>query len=510
MPQLIKIKFLCVLVFVLLGAVCEGQQILQKAIQAGTSSGMDILVTNDGYLIYGSNNVLVKVNTDGNQLWAYRYYSGFINDNIGNTRMQLLIEQNGDTSIVMTGTGRLGNIFLMKTDMAGNLVWGLNLIDSLGLLLGVGRDITINNQMIYLTGRNRFNNQIDHGFVCCVNTNGNIVWFRNYLFSTHTTFNSIHINANKLYLLGSNYNGVYSGLMMCTDLQGNVLFAKEMQGFNDDYFTDMVINSIGELTIIGNTKSYNSISSNTLILKTDSLGTMQWCKVFDLPLLGLSIIQFNENLLINTHSHPNILICDTTAQIIKAYYTGNNISYGMLSSRLTPDSGFVSIASIDIASSHHMYLYKSDRYGSTACNSWSYNIVTYPWQPPYNSIVPFSVTNNNVWSDTSYVRMNAVINNVQTLCSSSTGIEDEIGLSKPEVYPNPFTSELNIHIPGAGTAMCDVLWTNITGQLVTFAKETMKGGRLQLKTNHLPEGTYFIKVQYNDSAFAIFKLIKIL
>ncbi len=497
MPQLIKSKFLCVLVFVLLGNLCEGQQIIQKGIQIGGGIGRDVLVTNNGYLIASADNVLIRTDSIGIPIWAYRNYYQ-INDNMVCFRMQYFFESNGDTSILMTGKGHLGQLYLTKSDINGVLEWGMHLHDSVPIYIFDGRDMVVHNSLIYITGYKNYAGAIN-GYIACFDGNGEQLWIKEYMLPTECYFNSIKIFNNTIFIAGQTDSNIADGLLLSTDLLGTPIFVKEYSGFESERFTDLEICANGDLFIVGGTSSFSSLSGQPLIIKTDNAGNILWSKVLNNPEGILRIIKFNDDLLLNTTAFPNFVICDTTGQVKTAFYTGSNLNYGQLNSKATGDGGFVSVGSFVIASQANIYLYKTDSLAGTACNSWGYNLFSTDWVPPVNTVQQMTVNSFSLIADTNYSRMNWPISNVTTLCTSSTDVDEADTDSYLFIKPNPVIDLLNIAVPTNLYGEVVLTIHNHFGAVVDITTFTVASDNIQYSSVELGAGLYYIKIESRNA-----------
>lgn len=206
----------------------------------GYDVGYDVKQTLDnGYIITGSTSsfgqgntdmYLVKLDSVGRKKFETSF--GNYNNEIGKSVVQLL-----DSSYVVVGytnsTGFGGyDIFLVKTDKHGNLVWQ--------------------------------------------KTIGGSDW--DFAYSLQATSDGGFIIAGTTYSYG---HGNADGYVVKTDANGNVTWTKTYGGANDDEFKSVIETSAGGYALTGYTKSYNDLDSGDVwVFKLDAVGDSTWCKFY--------------------------------------------------------------------------------------------------------------------------------------------------------------------------------------------------------------------------------------
>ncbi len=206
----------------------------------GYDVGYDVKQTlNNGYIITGSTSSFGQGNTDlyllrldsmGNRKFEKSF--GSYNNEVGKSVVQL-----SDSSFVAVGytnsTGFGGyDIFLLKTDKNGNLLWQ--------------------------------------------KTIGGSDW--DFAYSLQTTFDGGFVIAGTTYSYG---HGNADGYVVKTDGNGNVVWTKTYGGLYDDEFKSIVQTSDGGFALTGYTKSYNDVDSGDVwVFKLDIMGDSLWCKFY--------------------------------------------------------------------------------------------------------------------------------------------------------------------------------------------------------------------------------------
>lgn len=206
----------------------------------GYDVGYDVKQTLDnGYIITGSTSsfgqgntdlYLVKLDSMGNRKFEKSF--GSYNNEIGKSVLQLL-----DSSYVTVGyTNSIGiggyDIFLLKTDKKGNLLWQ--------------------------------------------KTIGGSDW--DFAYSLQTTFDGGFVIAGTTYSFGY---GNADGYVVKTDGNGDVVWTKTYGGQHDDEFKSIVQTADGGFALTGYTKSYNDVDSGDVwVFKLDIMGDSVWSKYY--------------------------------------------------------------------------------------------------------------------------------------------------------------------------------------------------------------------------------------
>ena len=268
---------------------------------------------------------IAKYNSNGTLLWAKQFGTGGYEE----LRSMCLTKENeivftgyyrsdlfkiGLTS--MTPSGTIDNLFISKLDSAGNVIWAKSYG---GGGYDYGRSVTSDNDNnIFLTG-SFDSNSINFGptslskigqadiFIIKLNSNGNVLWAKNYgetgseypyeikanpdgklllvgyYFGAQTKFDNIILNQPSG---GFNSDGFIANI----DSSGNTLWANSFGGKSWDYATSSAIDNQNNCTIIGSFTSDTIHFNNDTILKigtTDAFilhfngeGTLKWHKEF--------------------------------------------------------------------------------------------------------------------------------------------------------------------------------------------------------------------------------------
>jgi hypothetical protein len=124
----------------------------------------------------------------------------------------------------------------------------------------------------------------DDIFLIKTDANGNIQWVKTYggtsidgASSVQQTFDGGYILAGFTISLGAGSGDI---LLIKTDANGNVIWAKTYGGANYDYASSVQQTSDGGYILAGTTISLDVSSADIILIKTDANGNVQWAKTY--------------------------------------------------------------------------------------------------------------------------------------------------------------------------------------------------------------------------------------
>lgn len=279
-------RFLAILFFCQSIQLVNAQYDFQKIIgNANATYGRDVLQTKDsGYVICGSssgygdytaNAYLLKLDIQGNYLWT-KSYGG------NNTDWATRMVENPDKSIVFTGyTNSSGNggydIWLVKTDSTGNLIWQKNYG---GSDWDFGRCIISTSDGGYLISGETysFGNGNSDAFLLKTDMNGDSLWMHTYGYAGMETGEKvIETAAGKYVVIGT--SDAYAGQMkdawlLKVHADGNLLWEQHYGSTKDESGMGIVLAANDEMYITGNTDSLSAQAEDIFLYHLDSAGAV--------------------------------------------------------------------------------------------------------------------------------------------------------------------------------------------------------------------------------------------
>jgi hypothetical protein len=269
------------------------QSTFQKTI-GGTNldRGYAVQQTADaGYIITGSYSVpaavfsdvyLVKTDSSGNLLWTKTF--GGSNNDLGR-----YVQQTFDGGYIIVGTtssfgaGDL-DMYLIRTDANGDSLW-TKTFGGAGSDEGFFIQQTTDSGYIFIGRTSSFSLAGDLDFYLVkTDVNGNILWTKTLGGANHDegfcvkqTTDGGYIITGRTWSFGAGNSDVYS---IKTDVNGNPLWSKTYGGTSSDESYSIQQTTDGGYIISGQTSSFGAGIGNVYLLKTDASGNVLWQKTF--------------------------------------------------------------------------------------------------------------------------------------------------------------------------------------------------------------------------------------
>jgi len=314
MCKLINIIFtifvICVFSDSVLGQTITWQKILnnnygslERAFQ--TDDNNFIAVGSDsrvgGYQIY-----LARYSFSGDSLWTQ-----IIGKNNYSFRGNWVINgiTNGFTICGSTNKGGLGDGYLLNTDSKGNVIWNRS-FNGLGLDQSLCVKQTSDNGYIVLNRTDGFFNNI---MLIKTNEIGEIQWQKIYYANNDQYGKEVIVLEDSYVIIGTAHADVY---LFKVNLNGDTLWSKRF-GSNYSEAGYSIQRTIDKGFIIGGVEYNSNNVSNSLIIKADSVGNLQWKRNYS--------AKYNE-LLYSVRNIPGkgYVFCGTTDS------TNNNLERGFI------------------------------------------------------------------------------------------------------------------------------------------------------------------------------------
>ena len=253
---------------------------------SSTDRGESVVETTDGGLVvtgytYSSGNsdqvYLLKTDSTGNVVWEKNF--GGTSGDYGHSVVETV-----DGGLVVTGyTNSFGNsnqVYLLKTDSNGNLLWEKN-FGGTDADIGYGVVETADGGLVVTGYTNSFGNNYQV-YLLKTDSSGNLLWEKNFGgTSDDRGYSVVEASDGGLVVTGYTYSyGNYSQVyLLKTDSNGNLLWEKNFGGSNTDYGKSVVETADGGLVVTGYTLSFGN-NYQVYLLKTDSSGNLLWEKNF--------------------------------------------------------------------------------------------------------------------------------------------------------------------------------------------------------------------------------------
>jgi len=265
--------------------------------------GLSVQQTSDGgYIVagytrsFGAGNfdfLLIKTDAFGNVQWA-RTYGRIYED--GATSVQ----QTSDGGYIVAGTtSSFGvgweDILLIKTDAFGNIQWAKTYGRANYRDYAYSVQQTSDGGYIVLGKTESVDGENWGILLIKTYANGDLEWAKTYggggkykAYSVQQTSDGGYILAGEKYLFvddgGGDYFAFsasdYNALLIKTDANGNVQWAKTYGGTNYDYATSVQQTSDGGYIVAGRTYSFGAGGWKVFLIKTYANGNLEWAKTY--------------------------------------------------------------------------------------------------------------------------------------------------------------------------------------------------------------------------------------
>lgn len=293
-----------------------------------------------------------KYTASGSLLWSKNFIpSGTAFNAIPNATA---LDASNSLYILATGHPHAdGDLFLMKYDSDGNLVWSTTYGVSTGSDEG-GVDIAIDkNQQVYFTGNTSLNGQANFVIGKC-SSGGAIEWVKVYNGKQNNAdyAAAICVNDNNLFVAGNTYGQfMFSGyIALKYDLNGNLIWKSEYDS-NAGMANDAVLDNAGNFYVAGGFMYSNTV--HYLIVKFDPSGDIVWNnrympKIYGGVITAMAIDSDSKNLYVTGSKFQDD--CYTLKYTLNGIIT-NNEPIGEQANELTVyPNPFSSSATIEVKS----------------------------------------------------------------------------------------------------------------------------------------------------------------
>ena len=252
----------------------EGYSVLQTSDGGYIVAGLTESLSTDGGL---SDVYLIKTDANGNLIWQKNY--GGPEEDAGYS----VLQTNDGGYIIAGKTESYGaggsDVYLIKTDTNGNMLWQKSYG---GSRIDEGRSVAQTSDGGYIIVGYSDSCRINDFDVYLVKTdaNGNMLWQKTYDGGFYDRGWSVAQTSDGGYIIaGESHYDVY---LIKTDTNGNMLWQKSYGGSELDCADSVLETNDGGYIIVGTTSSYSSYGDlDVYFIKTDANGNMLWQKTYD-------------------------------------------------------------------------------------------------------------------------------------------------------------------------------------------------------------------------------------
>lgn len=499
-------------------------QVTFQKTYGGTSidDANSIQLTNDGgYIIAGTTAsygaglydvYLIKINAIGDTLWTKTY--GGTDEDFG-----YAVQQTTDGGYIVLGTtssfglGFYSDIYLIKTDFEGNLIWSKTYGGDNSVEEGYFVQQTTDGGYL-LTGRTGLGVGNTNIYVVKTTYNGDTLWTKTFSRSSYSSGYSVLETIDNFYIItgfcSSLINGSYDICIIKTDNNGDTLWTKTYGGNSRDYAYSIQQTLDGGFIIVGSTQNFVGGGYNVYLIKTDNLGNVIWSKIYVgiAEDAGLFVQQTSDGGYIITGYTLSFGAGNGDVYLIKTdalgditwskAYGGSSYDYGF-AVRQTSDGGYIVAArSASFSGLDDVYIIKTDANGNSGCNEYITNTTV-------DTAATITIIPTILDSSGGIITIPNTLTSAggETTVICTNGLEENTINKEISIYPNPTTSKITI----LAEDMQSVEVYNLQGQSITvIANEVKQSGNTseiatgsrprndEIDLSQEPKGIYIIKV----------------
>lgn len=249
--------------------------------------GQELKSTTDGgFILVGAKadtafyKVLVmKLDAYGNILWQYTYggnnYSG---NSVQETSDGYIIA--GRTVTIPVGTTDSSDVYVMKIDFTGNLIWEKTFG---GTKHDAGAKIrsTADNNFI-IAGETESFTSWDDVYLIKIDGLGNLLWEKYFDLGSREVGTSVDLTSDGGFIISGLSNAFNGGdcILVKTDQDGNMLWQKNYGGLVGDVAYSVQQTADGGYIAAGYTFSFGNGQEDIYLFKVNAAGDTVWTKTF--------------------------------------------------------------------------------------------------------------------------------------------------------------------------------------------------------------------------------------
>jgi hypothetical protein len=458
-------------------------------------SSHEIILTGNSFSFLSSdstNIVLIKSDSIGNIIWSKGFGSN--RHDYGNYAIQC-----HDSGYVIVGytngyNSSENDIILIKTNYNGIVEWtkvyGGNFNDQAYVVLQ-----TPDNGFIiggHTHSLSFFPGSLDI-FLLKTDSLGNVQWTKTYGDGADNNFYDLNFTSDSSYLvLGRTGNyagyGFFNFYLMKINTSGQLLWERGYGTSDEDSPTHAHQTMDGGYVACGTTWSSNA---EMYVVKTDSLGGIQWAKVYGTGMdnnIGTDIIQTADSDYILIGGSD--LLTETVSSILKLDKNGDTIW-----TRTYQDYQWDMATQIRSSSSSYLiqtktFLIKTDSLGITGCNNRSLSY--YYSDTPTLNYLTFPMSSTPYWPSNRTILIDT-INGVTSspVCSTAGFAVINNDSNSISIFPNPALNKINIT---TSNVISIIEIYNLFGERLHVNISTFNNENAEIDISKLKAGAYILKL----------------
>jgi hypothetical protein len=481
---------------------------------SGLDAGYHVLESYDqGYLITGTSvtpdysegyTLLIKTNKYGDTLWT-RKYSGQV---LNTGRYAKQLPDSGYIIVSNASTGWYG-MGMMRVDRFGDTLWTRSWFGG-----SVCVDLLSDGGFLLAGVFNGDNLQLIR-----TDSNGDTLWTRGYGGANFDICAVAKQTSDGGFVLaGASKSwgaGNYDYLVIKTDSMGVVQWSNVYGGTADDRANDIIEISTGGYMVIGNAYSYsfNQFSTDMLIVRLDSAGTITGAATFGGYTYdyGQTIRELPDGKFLASGYTQSFGNGGTDAFLVKLG-TGGNMLWSKTYGENTSDGawgmaltgdGGCVLTGVGPGPGGDVFLVKADSTGLSNCFE-TVPACTMNVVYPWTAAAPVSEFSDcQVYPQYYTAQSGVVVTPICTITESEEMFWEETAV----VYPNPFSDETTIRVSNPNDETLALIVFDAQGRVVK-RQENLQGESVLVDGETLAAGIYFFRIESEQECFAAGKLIR--
>lgn len=498
---------------------------------SGSQTGTCIQHTLDGnYIIsamandaFGADDfMLLKITTGGSLLWAKTYGS------TGGER-PYYVTSCTDGGYIMSGStnsfGAGGNdVYLVRTDSDGNLLWSKTVggtASDFGWFVVQASD----GGFVTCGATNSFGGPTYNGYLFKNDSGGNLLWTKVFNGTGGDIFYGMSNTSDGGVIVtgytATNSFGSSDVWLVKTDSNGDTLWTRQYGKITEDAGWAVIETNDGGYAVTGDMHkdTVTPGAHNTVLLKTDSGGNMQWANLYGSnpgSEVGYDLLQTpdsgyvilgNSNVYGNGSREAFLFATDNIGALKWGKTYGSVMQDDPWQFRKTADGGYIMVGATEnffAGNVWDVYVVKTDSLGADSCfetDTMPEVFVPFLQQRSGISIISGGVDGNPI---TVAANKTLLAGNPCSLVGTE---ELQVADYRFQVYPNPFSESATLEVVNHSSPLIgfEFKMYDVYGREVL--KLPITDNRLPITRGNLAGGVYFYKVSDANGTEATGKIV---
>ncbi len=519
------------LIFVLfLNNIIYAQTTFQKAYGGlASDNGTYVVQTSDnGYIVAGTtisfgeggrDVYVLKTNANGEIQWT-KTFGGATDNEYG-----FCVQQTSDGGYIISGVASsfsdvAGDMYLIKINASGDFTWSKT-YGGIGYEWGSAIKQTTDGGYIVTGQTPAFGAGGFDAYLIKLDASGVIEWTKTYGGSGLEVASDVQQTTDGGYIIIGQIDSFGAGsgdiFLLKTDAIGNAIWSKAIGSEDNEEALEVKQTPDGGYIIAGSGYGPASLSRDMFLIKTNSLGVVNWAKTYgsnvndqcESAILtndgGYILCGYSFGFTTNANYQAYIVKTDSSGNTLWSKTYGGSSIYGDYGRCIqqTNDSGYIITGetySFGIGF-FNLYLIKTDILGNSGCNQQNANTIT--TNKIFQSInTPIITASGGLASspDTIVNTGGTQTNICATLATSNLFYPNNYNL----VYPNPFTDIITINLKEFNTVTIATIM-DISGKQLLVCEVNSKKNTIDLSV--LKSGIYFCQLKSINKTETV-KIIK--